>query len=166
MGQPLDLDRRETDLVALTRRVADQSATSDHQRIRVQTTRPALLGRWDPARLERVVSNLVSNALKYSPDGGDIVLLLFQESDSTGNWAVLQVRDQGVGIPPDELPQVFDRFYRGSNVIGRIEGTGLGLASARQIVEQHGGSISVDSQLGLGTTFTVRLPLEEASLPT
>src|SRR5262249_34505447 len=68
-------------------------------------------------------------------------------------------RDPGIGIPETDLPHVFDRFYRGANVAGRFAGTGLGLAGARQIVEQHGGAISVESREGIGTTFTVRLPL-------
>jgi signal transduction histidine kinase len=72
---------------------------------------------------------------------------------------MLVVRDDGVGIPGDDLPHVFDRFHRGSNVVGRFPGTGLGLASAREQVELHGGTISVKSTEGKGSTFVVRLPL-------
>ena len=75
-------------------------------------------------------------------------------------WALLAVRDTGLGIPARELERIFERFQRGANVLGRIAGTGLGLASARHIVEGHGGRIEVHSQEGAGSTFTVRLPVE------
>jgi len=73
------------------------------------------------------------------------------------------VTDQGLGIPVADLPHIFDRFVRAGNVVGHIQGTGIGLASARGIVEQHGGTIMVESQEGQGTTFTVRLPLMAAT---
>ena len=76
-----------------------------------------------------------------------------------GKSAVLVVHDDGVGIPRDELRHVFDRFHRGANVVGRFAGSGLGLASARDLVELHGGTISVESEEGKGSTFVVRLPL-------
>ncbi len=72
----------------------------------------------------------------------------------------MAVRDEGLGIPAEELPRVFGRFYRGTNVAGRHEGTGIGLSGARHIVESHGGTIAVESREGAGSTFTVRLPLE------
>jgi two-component system phosphate regulon sensor histidine kinase PhoR len=74
--------------------------------------------------------------------------------------AVLTVEDWGIGIPAADIPLVFHRFHRGANVVGRIAGSGLGLAGARQIVEMHGGLISVQSEVGVGTTFTVSLPLD------
>jgi signal transduction histidine kinase len=79
--------------------------------------------------------------------------------------SMLAVRDQGMGIPAADLPHIFERFHRGSNVVGRIAGTDIGLATARQIVEQHGGTITVESQPGTGSTFTVRLPLAPAGDP-
>ncbi|HEV2122284.1 MAG TPA: ATP-binding protein, partial [Chloroflexota bacterium] len=100
-----------------------------------------------------------SNAIKYSPDGGDVVVDVSQEVVSGKAEAVLAVRDQGIGIPAEDVPRLFERFFRASNVNGRLPGVGLGLAGARQIVEQHGGTIEVTSALGKGTTFTVRLPL-------
>jgi signal transduction histidine kinase len=72
---------------------------------------------------------------------------------------VLVVRDQGLGIPAADLPRIFTRFERAGNVVGQIPGTGIGLAAVRQVVEQHGGRITVESQEGVGTTCTVRLPL-------
>jgi signal transduction histidine kinase len=80
-----------------------------------------------------------------------------------GKSALLVVHDEGVGIPQDELPHVFDRFHRAANVIGRFAGSGLGLANARELVELHGGTISVESEVGKGATFVVRLPLTPPS---
>jgi PAS domain S-box-containing protein len=161
MARPLDLDRQPTDLIALVRRlVGEHQQTTERHQLRVQAELPKLVGMWDPVRLERVVANLLANATKYSPEGGEITLTLGREEDGAGEWVVLRVRDQGIGIPPHELPRVFDRFYRASNVVGKIRGTGVGLAGVRQIVEQHGGSIAVESRERAGSTFTVRLPLD------
>src|SRR5712664_1826578 len=113
-----------------------------------------LIAEADPSRLQRVVGNLVGNAIRYSPDGGEINVKL----DAHDANAVLTVRDRGIGIPSQDQQRVFERFQRGSNVEGRIPGTGIGLAGARQIIEQHGGAITVKSQIGKGSTFTVRFP--------
>jgi PAS domain S-box-containing protein len=158
-GQQLQLDREPTDLVTVAHRVvADLQLNQTHEIVVLPAER-ALVGDWDTARIERVVSNLLNNSVKYSPHGSQIVLSLACESAEDGAWAVLDVRDHGVGIPADELPRVFDRFYRGRNVVGKVHGTGIGLAGVRQIVEQHGGRISVTSTDGGGTTVSVRFPL-------
>lgn len=159
-GQALALQSHHVDLVALARRLTaeSQQLTARHQ-IVVETSLQELTGTFDAVRLERVLHNLLDNAIKYSPQGGAITVTVDCEEDEEGGWVVLQVRDQGLGIPPAELPTIFERFKRASNVTGRITGTGLGLSSARQIVEQHGGSITVSSTVGQGTTFTVRLPM-------
>ncbi len=163
-GRPLELERQPTDLVELARQVAEEQVrASDRHRLALRTSAPSLVGAWDRGRLERVVSNLLSNALKYSPAGGEIVVSVREEEDGADRWAVLTVQDQGVGIPAEELPRVFERFYRASNVAARIEGSGVGLAGAKQIVEQHGGTICVESVEDAGTTFVVRLPLESGS---
>ena len=83
-----------------------------------------------------------------------------ERESGTESWAVLTVEDQGVGIPQDELERVFGRFQRGTNVIGEIAGSGIGLASARQIVENHGGTLTAVSRPRHGATFTVRLPID------
>jgi PAS domain S-box-containing protein len=160
MGQSLPLDPQPTDLVALAREVATdcQEATEQH-RLQVQTTIAALIGHWDRDRLERVLENLLSNAIKYSPEGGTVTISVAQEMRAAEPWAVLTVQDHGVGIPAADLPRLFERFERGRNVRGLIAGTGLGLVAAQQIVEQHNGTIAVESQEGVGTTVTVRLPL-------
>ena len=163
-GRPLDLNLQVTDLVALVRRTVD-----DHQRTTVvhkltmQCAASELIGAWDPDRLERVLSNLLSNAIKYSK-GGAITVTLLREETSAGSVAEITVEDRGMGIPAVDLPHVFERFQRGSNVQGRILGSGIGLAGARQIVEQHGGTIDVASIEGAGSTFTVRLPIRIPSI--
>lgn len=158
--QFLNLDRRVTDLVALAyqRAAAHQQLTFTHK-IVVDAAVPELVGHWDVQRLERALDNLLSNAVKYSPNGGTITIRVAREHGSQGAWALIAVQDQGVGIPAADLPFLFERFRRGGNVAGRIKGTGIGLVSARQIIEQHGGAISVESEERVGSTFTVRLPL-------
>lgn len=159
LGQPLELNRRPVDLVAIAQRVAaEHQRATDRHGIQVRAELPELSGEWDAERLERVLSNLVDNAVKYSPRGGEVTLVLGAEEGAEGDWAVIEVRDQGLGIPSADLPYVFERFHRGKNVEGRIGGTGIGLAGARSIVESHGGTISVESEEGRGTVFWVRLP--------
>lgn len=159
-GQPIGLDRRPLDLVALARQVAaEHQQGTDRHSIAVESPLAELFGLWDSGRLERVVSNLVSNAVKYSPRGGEIRVRIAQEVIDDLPWALLEVSDHGMGIPAADLPFVFDRFRRAENVAGRISGTGIGLASVRQIVELHGGTVAVRSKEGEGTTFTVQLPL-------
>jgi signal transduction histidine kinase len=177
-GQTLELVVHPTDLVALAQRVvAMYQPMTDRHRLVVQAHVQALVGQWDAFRLERVVENLLSNAVKYSPSGGEITVSVWQEEQPrlAGNgdanaggasWAVLAVRDQGLGIPAADLPRVFGRFERGGNVAGWLPGSGIGLAGARRIVVQHGGTIGVESIEGAGSTFTVRLPLQPATPPT
>ncbi|MBX5490473.1 MAG: HAMP domain-containing histidine kinase [Chloroflexi bacterium] len=157
----LDLDRQPTDLIALSRAVAEeQQAGTESHVIQVHSSLPTLVGSYDRARLGRALANLLSNAVKYSPGGGTVSITVEREGPA---WAVVSVQDEGVGIPPEDLPHIFERFHRGSNVVGRIAGTGIGLASVRQVVEAHGGTVSVRSEVGRGSCFTVRLPLSQPS---
>ncbi|HEY7036820.1 MAG TPA: PAS domain S-box protein [Thermomicrobiales bacterium] len=160
LGRILELRPERTDLVALAQQLAAtwQQATERHA-IRVVAAAPAVVGEWDRMRLERVLDNLLSNAVKYSPQGGPIAIRVGREDDAGGAWAVVSVRDDGIGVPAEDLPWIFERYRRAGNVAGRVAGTGIGLAGARQIVEQHGGTIGVESDEGQGTTVTVRLPL-------
>jgi signal transduction histidine kinase len=127
--------------------------------IKLVTEPGELVGAWDKSRLERVIENFYSNAFKYSPTGGEVTVSIGRVSASDGKWAELVVRDRGIGIPAADLPHVFERFHRGANVTGHIAGTGIGLAGVKQIVEQHGGAVRVESVEGKGTAVTVRLPL-------
>lgn len=165
-GKPVELQLAETDLVALARRVAEstQPSAGEH-RIVVDAQVPELIGCWDAKRLERVVQNLVSNGIKYSPEGGDVTIRLARAQEGARGVAVLSVSDQGLGVPARDQPHVFEWFRRGRNV-EHIAGTGVGLASAKQIIEKHGGIVSLSSRPNKGSTFTLRLPLEDAPAPT
>lgn len=168
-GRLLELDWQQVDLVELVQRaVAAQTGVSERHTIRVQTQAPQLPIDVDPGRIERVLGNLLANALKFSPAGDEITVTVASEAQDgagsggeaeVGDWAVVRVQDQGVGIPAADLPYVFERFHRGSNVAGRISGTGIGLAGAYQIVAQHDGRIEIQREEGHGATFTVRLSL-------
>jgi PAS domain S-box-containing protein len=161
VGRPLDLNWTLVDLVAMLRELVDgQQSTTDRHRLNLDITVSDLSGEWDGTRLERVIMNLLSNAVKYSPDGGEILVRLSIENDSTTGqtWAVLEIVDHGIGIPAEDLPHVFERFRRGSNADGRFPGTGIGLSTARQIVEHHGGALTLESEEGSGTTVRLRLP--------
>lgn len=110
----------------------------------------------DTKLLWQILTNLLVNAIKYSPDGGMVQLQLQTEADR----AVFTVRDRGIGISPEDQQRLFEAFHRGANV-GNIPGTGLGLAIVRRFVDLHQGQISVGSQLGVGTTFHVKIPLKQ-----
>jgi signal transduction histidine kinase len=161
-GQSAPLRSRPTDLVDLIQTVlaAHEDARAGH-RLRLVAPAAPLVGRWDDVRIRRIVENLVSNAIKYSPDGGEVVVEARTERVDEHAWAVFSVQDHGIGIPASDLPSIFFSFYRGSNVDAETGGFGLGLAGVHQIVVQHGGQIDVTSEVGVGTTFTVRLPLDE-----
>jgi signal transduction histidine kinase len=154
---PLDLQRTPVDLVELARStVRHYQTTSERNRFRFDTAVTAVNGVWDAVRLERVIANLISNALKYG-GVGEISVRVAREV----SWAVLSVQDHGVGIPTVDLPHIFERYWRGSNVTRETAGAGLGLAGARGIVEQHGGTLTVKSMEGEGSTFTLRLPIDD-----
>lgn len=127
--------------------------TSNHQcQLAFSSEGGPCITRLDQKLLWHVINNLLSNAVKYSPEGGCVSLSVSCQPESIG----LQVKDEGIGIPPEALPLLFEPFHRASNV-GQIPGTGLGLAIAKRCIDLHGGEIGVDSTLGQGTVFTVRL---------
>lgn len=177
-GKPLVLNREPVDLVALTREVTGEVARVEGEhRFEISCTVQDLIGDWDAVRLKRVLQNLLTNAAKYSPPGSVVKVSVAsvmegqppgmvsetQRTRAAHGEAVLTVRDQGCGIPVDEVSRVFEQFYRASNVVASAPGTGIGLASVQQIVQQHGGTVNVVSGEGKGTTFTVRLPLRAGS---
>lgn len=158
-GQALTLNSQQMDLVEIVRRVVDAcSILSSEHSIEINAVVTTLVCDIDSVRIERVLNNLITNAIKYSPLGG-VIRVAVRRTTEDPPTAVIQVEDLGMGIPMDELPTIFEPFQRASNVRDMISGTGLGLASARQIIEQHGGAITVESELGSGTTFTLYLPL-------
>lgn len=162
LGHAPPLDRQTVDLIALVHGVIAQHEGLTEHGLRVETGLPTLMAPADATRIERVIGNLLSNATKYSPHGGDIVVQVARQEGPAGPLALIAVRDPGIGIPAADLPHIFERFWRARNVENHIPGTGIGLASALQIVAEHGGTISVESQEGQGSTFTVRLPLTPA----
>jgi two-component system phosphate regulon sensor histidine kinase PhoR len=121
----------------------------------LRTIRPAIIEA-DEHRLSQIFVNLIDNALRYTPDGGTVSVAL----DVEDGFAVIRVSDTGIGIPYKDLPYVFERFYVVDRSRARgFSGAGLGLSIVKQIVEAHGGSVQVESTLGAGTTFTVRIPV-------
>ena len=143
--------------------LTDTLATLEVQRrnheVTIQVDAPADLPslKADREMLTMIVKNLASNAIKFSRQGGEVLIRLRAEPE----WLVLRVIDHGIGIPSDAMPHLFQKFYRAPMATeAGIEGTGLGLVLVKQAVEAHGGTIGVESELGVGTTFTVRLPWE------
>jgi signal transduction histidine kinase len=114
----------------------------------------------DMQRLKQLMLNLLDNAIKYTDPNGTIILALGRE----GTDAVISIQDTGRGIPAEDIPHIFERFFRRSRTTSdnRATGFGLGLSIVKWIVDSHGGSISAASELGKGTTFTVKLPLASA----
>jgi signal transduction histidine kinase len=114
---------------------------------------------WDEDRINEVLGNLLSNAFKFTDRGGSVELLV----EGSENEVALSVKDTGVGISSEQLPHIFEKFFQANNqAYASAKGTGLGLAIAREIVEAHGGSIKVESTLGMGTTFSITLPVRAA----
>jgi PAS domain S-box-containing protein len=159
-GHTLTLLLVRTELVALARQaVGEHELVSERHQFRFEAEVPTLEAIVDEVRVQRVLANLLTNAIKYSPDGGTVSVTVKAADGPDGKAALLVVRDEGVGIPMNDLPHIFGRFRRGANAVGRFAGTGLGLASARELVELHGGTICVESEEGRGSTCVVRLPL-------
>jgi signal transduction histidine kinase len=154
----LTLAQEPFDLAALVSRVVDEVRPTAEGRA-IGFTGPddePLIISGDPIRLEQVLNNLISNALKYSRDGDRVAVLVERD----GQLARVQVRDTGIGIPAEALPHLFERYYRASNAAaGQIAGMGVGLFVVREIVAMHGGEVEVSSVEGEGSVFTVTLPI-------
>ena len=152
------LQVEEVDLTALVREATgDMRAGAESLDIDVVVDAPVgIRTRADAQRIRQVLDNLLSNATKYTPDGGTVTVVLRDDGDQH----VLEVGDTGIGIAPDEVGQVFDRFFRGRRALDQqIPGTGLGLDIVHAIVVAHGGEITVESEIGKGSTFRVALPV-------
>jgi signal transduction histidine kinase len=148
--RPINLADTVRDCVELLQPLAQE------RQITIRSELPALELAGDPERLAQVFTNLLTNAIHYNKDGGEVRVTLEQQNDA----AIVTVTDTGVGISAEDLPRIFERFYRAdksrSGAAGR---NGLGLAISRAVVEAHGGAIEVSSEPGVGTIFTVRLPV-------
>jgi len=154
-----DVDLEMVDLEQVVRESID--ALSHQLEVKQHTLKTNITTNLPPVhgnliRLRQLANNLIGNAIKYTLPGGRVAVSLTQDE----GWLILEVSDTGVGIPIDDQPYVFDKFYRSERVVGEFEGTGLGLAIVKSIVDQHCGRIWLQSREGKGTTFTVVLPLE------
>jgi len=158
------LDLRPDDLRAAVESAAHQhDALAERRGVKVELDLPArpVRIRHDPPRIGQVVANLVGNAVKFTPRDGAVRVSV----EPTTDGARIDVADTGVGIDANELPHIFERFYRGSRANeARGSGSGLGLAIVRSIVDIHGGTVSVESGPGTGSRFTVRLPMDPRSV--
>lgn len=151
--QPVDLARLVTDLATSV-----QSGTNRHE---ITLSVPEVLEVVvDPVRLEQVLTNLLDNAIKFSPEGGRIDLMI---AEPNSKFVQLAVRDYGLGVPPEHRAGIFDRFYQ-AHKSGKFGGMGLGLYVSKEIVELHGGEIAVEFPEGGGTRFVVTLPVEPDEL--
>jgi signal transduction histidine kinase len=151
-----ELTREQVDLRPTLEDVVSRfRMLSPRHSLRLEMDEGSYEGYWDPERLEQVLNNLISNAIKYSPEGGEVLVWARHE----GNHLTMGVRDQGVGIADEDQEQLFERFYRGSAEGKAVKGLGLGLYVTRRIVEAHGGTVAVHSKLGEGSEFTFTLPL-------
>jgi|GEM_PF-2674615 len=113
----------------------------------------------DPHKIQQVLINLLANAIRHTPKGGNITVSIAESQAQERAWATIQIADTGVGIPAEELPHIFERFFRGAESReNQTPGAGLGLAIVKELVELHGGWVTVKSQVGVGTTFTIALP--------
>jgi signal transduction histidine kinase len=157
-GTGLELELSEFDLALLTKTTAETiQAQAIEKQIELQfnpVPTPVMITA-DEKKIERVLTNLISNAIKYTPKGG----LVCVNVSANGRFALVEIKDTGYGIPEDELPYIFDRYSRVKGHQNLAIGTGLGLAIVKNLVEAHLGFISVDSEVDVGSTFTVRLPL-------
>jgi two-component system, OmpR family, sensor histidine kinase BaeS len=151
--EPTDLNGLIGETVSAFRTQADAAGIS----FEVKPEQGLPLLELDPERIRQVLSNLVANALRYTPRNGSICVRSGLTHTESGNFAEVIVEDNGAGIAPDVLPQIFNRFYKSRD----SSGTGLGLPIARHLVEAHGGRITAESQPGQGTTMRIRLPVPQ-----
>lgn len=157
-GAPIELYRTEFDLAYLTTLVSETITTQAAEKsinLQFNATPTPIIVNGDREKIKRVIMNLISNAVKYTEEGGTVTVTTQQE----GGFGLVNVIDTGLGIPPDELPYIFERFRRVKGHRHLAVGTGLGLAIVKSLVEAHGGQILVESEENVGSTFTMRLPL-------
>lgn len=158
-----NIEKKVFDVVGLVKEVTEKlslPASRSRHTLEFEKTISRALCLGEKGSLEQVITNIISNSIKYTPNGGDILVSCFGDETSV----TVRVRDNGIGIPKEDLPHVFERFYRVDKARSRQRGgTGLGLAIAKEIVLRHGGRISIDSRYRQGTVVTVVLPLYKES---
>jgi signal transduction histidine kinase len=161
LGQ-LSIEPTPLELGRMARRIVDEVQPGWlHHSISCHTPATAVMIDGDEIRLEQVLQNLLQNAVRYSPNGGRIEVIV--ATDAQAALALLHVRDHGIGIASDALDQLFERFYRvPDTAIKHIHGVGIGLYVVKEIVTLHGGAVDVVSEVGVGSTFTVSLPLRRS----
>lgn len=149
------------ELVSFTRNLfslyEEESGKEKHLTFHFQTNQEKIYAEMDAIKLESIVSNLLSNAIKYTPENGTIHLMLYYRKET--ELLDISVSDSGVGIPKQDIPYIFQRFFQSSRTAGKNEGTGIGLYLVKTYTELHGGSISIASEEGTGTTITLTLPI-------
>jgi len=153
--EPRPADLGET----LRRAVASNSPAAGTKGVAILLDAPPLVVTHDAPRLEQALGNIIGNAVKFSPPGGTVDVRIYV----CGARVVVEARDEGPGIPPDEAPRVFERFYRGRDANRGGEGSGLGLAIAKAIVDAHSGAIEIQSGLDRGTAIVVGLPISDST---
>jgi PAS domain S-box-containing protein len=153
-GGRLALRRQPVDLGEIVHEAVTRARTQGTQHaLHIEVPQFPIVGSWDRDRLGQVLDNLIGNAIKYSPEGGEIVVRV-EATDAEGQ---VRIEDQGIGIAGDVLPRLFERFYQGQDP-GVSTGIGLGLYIARMLIEAHGGRIWAESEPGQGSTFAISLP--------
>jgi signal transduction histidine kinase len=159
----LEIHPERVALADLTRRVVTEHHVLAQERgvdLEHQCPASEITALIDPLRIRQALNNLIENALHYTPAGGEVKVRIDQTTIEERKWGIIEVQDTGIGIPDEELPHVFDRFFRGEKPQEmNLPGTGLGLAIVKEIVELHGGQVTVESWVDEGTTFTLWLPL-------
>ncbi|MCA9960551.1 MAG: HAMP domain-containing histidine kinase [Anaerolineales bacterium] len=158
-GIPMLLERAEFDLAMLTQVVAETLLAPAREKqitLSYDEIPDPIMVDGDRQKVKRVITNLISNAIKYTPDGGAV----WVKTWINGRYAYLEVKDNGYGIPADELPHIFDRYSRVKGHRSLAVGTGLGLAIVKSLVEAHDGDIDVISEVDVGSTFTLKLPVK------
>ncbi len=161
----LQFNPTQLDLESLCREIVEELQLSlDSQQVRSGVTAPTITfsiqgnetqAKLDEKLLRQIITNLLSNAVKFSPKGGMVSFNLICQEEQ----AIFHIRDEGIGIPLEDRERLFESFYRASN-ISTIQGTGLGLAIVKKCVDLHQGQIILESEVGVGTTFTIALPLK------
>jgi len=168
-SRSLKINYVQGDVLAYLRYISESLhslANARNVMVRVDCNAVAIVMDYDPERLLQIVHNLLSNAIKFTPDGGKVTLFAGRKEaergprSGPGGFLLIKVSDTGIGIPPHDLPKIFDRFYQGDNQTNTMTGgTGIGLSLTKELVKAMGGEISAQSEAGQGTVFTVLLPI-------